>query len=85
MIAAIATLALAGCASDAWTDKHDGQGMRGWAGVPLQQTLPVAQVNPVDQPTVVPNPALYDYADGERVQRALDSQRIEDIDNKLNR
>jgi len=35
-----AAVLLAGCASDAFTDKHDGQGMRGWAGIPLKDTIP---------------------------------------------
>jgi hypothetical protein len=38
--AAFAMLFLSGCAN-AFTDLHDGQGMRGWAGIPLKDSMPV--------------------------------------------
>jgi hypothetical protein len=42
LLIAIATLY--GCAANpyAWKDLGDGQGMRGWAGIPLQYSVPVA-------------------------------------------
>jgi hypothetical protein len=40
----IIALLSAGCATSpvAWKDLGDGQGMRGWAGIPLKDTMPLA-------------------------------------------
>jgi hypothetical protein len=36
----LALLALTGCASTAFQDLHDGQGVRGALGIPLKDTIP---------------------------------------------
>jgi hypothetical protein len=36
----LAAATLMGCAN-AFQDLHDGQGMRGWGGVPLRDTIPL--------------------------------------------
>jgi hypothetical protein len=42
MIAVTALAMLTSCASpNAWKDLNDGQGLRGWAGIPLRESMPM--------------------------------------------
>ena len=43
----LALLTMTGCAASpyAWKDLGDGEGMRGWAGIPLRYSVPMALAN----------------------------------------